>query len=97
MIKRTRIALTAATALTLASGVALAQNSSQDSTSGSSSMMSIAKTVEMLEGKGYTDIDSIDRELDRYDVDATAPSGQRVEITVDGKTGEVLRSERDDD
>ena len=45
----------------------------------------------------YSKIDEIDRDLDRYDVEATDAAGQRVELTIDGKTGEILRSERDDD
>ena len=45
----------------------------------------------------YSKIDEIDRHLDRYDVEATDAAGQRVELTIDGKTGEILRSERDDD
>ena len=54
-------------------------------------------TVQMLESQDYTQIDEIDRDMDRYDVEATDPAGQRVELTIDGKTGEILRSERDDD
>lgn len=93
MTHRTLIALTAATAMTLGSGIAFAQsNGGSDSAA-----MSIVDTVQLLEEKGYTNIDSIDRDLDRYEVDATDPNGQRVEITVDGRSGDILRSERDDD
>jgi len=97
MNNRKLIALTAAAAIAtvsaLGSGVAFAQ----DNSGSSDQVMSLVKTVQTLEENGYTKIDSIDRDLDRYEVDATDPNGQRVELVVDGRTGEVLRSERDDD
>ncbi|MES1928199.1 hypothetical protein SADO_03050 [Salinisphaera dokdonensis CL-ES53] len=80
-----------AAALVAGPGVALAQTGTSDNTK------SIVDVVQMLESKDYTNIDSIDREMDRYEVEATDPAGQHVELTVDGKTGEVLHSERDDD
>ena len=69
----------------------------QSNDNSSNQVMSLVETVQMLEKNGYTKIDSIDSDLDRYEVDATDPNGQRVELVVDGRTGEVLRSERDDD
>ncbi|MES1926265.1 PepSY domain-containing protein [Salinisphaera sp. T31B1] len=94
MHNRKLITLTAAAALMAGSATAMAQtDNSQTMPSG----MSIGEIASALEDKGYTRIDSIDREMDRYEVDATDPNGQRVELTVDARSGEVLRSERDDD
>lgn len=83
-----------ATALTASSGVALAQTDTTSNTDASKSMIDI---IQMLESKDYSKIDEIERDLNRYDVEATDAAGQRVELTVDGNTGEILRSERDDD
>jgi uncharacterized membrane protein YkoI len=60
-------------------------------------MKSVTDVVQMLEGQDYTQIDEIDRDMDRYDVEATDLAGQRVELTIDANSGEILRSERDDD
>lgn len=84
----------ATTALTLGSTAALAQNN--DSDASDSSTMTIVETVQMLHTKGYTDIDSIDRDWSHYEVEAVGPDGQRVELEIDGANGEILRSERDD-
>lgn len=80
-----------ATALVAGPSIALAQTGTSDNTK------SIVDIVQMLESKDYTNIDSIDREMDRFEVEATDPAGQHVELTVDDETGEVLHSERDDD
>ncbi|ERJ20831.1 Peptidase propeptide [Salinisphaera shabanensis E1L3A] len=87
--------LALATALTVGPAVAFAQN--DVSTGADANMKSIADVVQMLESQDYTQIDEIDRDMDRYDVEATDPAGQRVELTIDANSGEILRSERDDD
>lgn len=93
-ITPTILAAALATALTAGSGVALAQT---DTTSNSDASKSMIDIIQMLESKDYSKIDEIDRDHDRYDVEAIDAAGQRVELTVDGNTGEILRSERDDD
>lgn len=80
-----------AAALVAGPTVALAQSTTSDNTK------SIVDVVQMLESKDYTNIESIDRDMDRYEVEATDPAGQRVELTLDGQSGEILHSERDDD
>ncbi|WP_348764994.1 PepSY domain-containing protein [uncultured Salinisphaera sp.] len=87
--------LALAAALTAGPAIAFAQNDA--GASADSNMKSLVDVVQMLESQDYTQIDEIDRDMDRYDVEATDPAGQRVELTIDGKTGEILRSERDDD
>ena len=89
--------LALATALTVGPAVAFAQNDANANTNTDANMKSVTDVVQMLESQDYTQIDEIDRDLDRYDVEATDPAGQRVELTIDAKTGEILRSERDDD
>lgn len=95
MIHRTLINLTAATTLAFAGTAALAQ--SNGGQSGNGQTMTIPQVVKSLEDAGYTDIESVDRDLDRYEVEATSPDGQRVELAVDGTSGKVLNSEREDD
>lgn len=92
----TRIA-TATVAAALALGPAVAFAQSGTNTDSSADMKSVADVVQMLEGQDYTQIDEIERDLDRYDVEATDPAGQRVELTLDANSGEILRSKRDDD
>ncbi|MES1939749.1 hypothetical protein T5B8_05886 [Salinisphaera sp. T5B8] len=91
--------LALATALTVGPAVAFAQNdaNANANTNADANMKSVADVVQMLESQDYTQIDEIDRDLDRYDVEATDPAGQRVELTIDANSGEILRSERDDD
>lgn len=78
---------TVAVALTLGSGIALAQKDQ--------SSMTIIETIKALQSQGYTDFDSIEREWDHYDVEAVNDKGERVELKVDKNTGKVLRSELD--
>ncbi|ROO26387.1 PepSY domain-containing protein [Salinisphaera orenii] len=91
MTHRNLIALTTAAGLALAGTTALAQNNGADSGS-----MGIPDVVKSLEGEGYTQIESVEHEANRYEVDATAPNGHRVELEVDENSGEILHSERDD-
>ena len=46
-----------------------------------------------LEGAGYTDFREIERDKNKYEVKATDPQGQRVEMDVDPVTGDVLKTE----
>jgi uncharacterized membrane protein YkoI len=82
-----------ATAVALSAAPALAFAQSNDSTPAKSA----TDIIQMLEAKDYRQIDEIDRDLDRYDVEATDAAGQRVELTIDANSGEILRSERDED
>ena len=58
-----------------------------------SSWMSLKDVQTKLEAAGYTDFREIERDKDKYEVKATDPQGQRVELDVDPVTGEVLKTE----
>lgn len=60
--------------------------------------LSVAEVIERLSREGYTDVNEVKRKSDRlYKVSALSPQGRRMELSVDGRTGEVLASEEDDD
>lgn len=50
---------------------------------------------EKLTAAGYTAITDIERERNGYEVEATSPTGERVELHVDPITGAVLDSRAD--
>ena len=58
--------------------------------------LSIAEIVARLDAAGYRDIHEIEREHGRYEVEGRDAGGNPVELVVDARTGEVLRSKRDD-
>lgn len=60
-------------------------------------IMSIGQIVTFLRERGYSHIDDIEREPgNRYEIEATDPDGVRVELYLDGRTGKILYSKRDD-
>ena len=58
-----------------------------------SNWMSLKDVQTKLEAAGYTDFREIEREKNKYEVKATDPQGQRVELDVDPVTGDVLKTE----
>lgn len=58
-----------------------------------SSWMSLKDVQTKLEAAGYTDFREIERDKNKYEVKATDPQGQRVELAVDPVTGEILKTE----
>lgn len=58
-----------------------------------SNWMSLKDVQTKLEAAGYTDFREIERDKNKYEVKATDPQGQRVELDVDPVTGEVLKTE----
>ncbi len=58
-----------------------------------SNWMSIKDVLTKLEAAGYRDFREVERDDNRYEVKATDPQGQRVELDVDPVTGEVLKTE----
>ena len=58
-----------------------------------SNWLSIKDVQTKLEAAGYTDFREIEREKNKYEVKATDPQGQRVELDVDPVTGDVLKTE----
>lgn len=60
-------------------------------------MMSTEEIANKLKQRGYGEISKIEAESGkRYEVKTVDANGNRVELYVDGITGEILRSERDD-
>lgn len=89
MIRMTALSLLA---LPLAA-TAQAQTTAQAPTGPS---MSMAQMVEHLTGQGYTNIKDAKAKGEKlFEVEATAPGGQRQELLIDARTGEILRTERD--
>lgn len=73
---------------------ALAQNGTgTPATTGQGSWLTLHEVQLKLEALGYRELTKIEREDDKYEVKATDPQGQRVEIKVDPVTGTVLDTE----
>lgn len=58
-----------------------------------SNWLSIKDVLGKLEAAGYTDFREVERDKNKYEVKATDPQGQRVEMDVDPVTGDVLKTE----
>lgn len=58
-----------------------------------SNWLSIKDVLGKLEAAGYRDFREVERDKDKYEVKATDPQGQRVEMDVDPVTGDVLKTE----
>ena len=54
--------------------------------------LTIPQIHERLEAAGYHDVEEIKRERDGYEVKATDRNGQRVELEVDPRTGDVTKT-----
>ena len=75
---------------------AFAQNAAPAATSAApaqSNWLSLKDVQTKLEAAGYRDFRAIERDKDKYEVKATDPQGQRVELDVDPVTGDVLKTE----
>ena len=75
---------------------AFAQNAAPaaaPATAAQSNWMSMQALQTRLEAAGYRDFEKIERERTKYEVKATDPQGQRVELDVDPVTGDILKTE----
>jgi hypothetical protein len=75
---------------------AFAQDAAPAATSAApaqSNWLSIKDVLNKLEAAGYSDFREIDLDKNKYEVKATDPQGQRVELDVDPVTGDVLKTE----
>ncbi|MDO9095419.1 MAG: PepSY domain-containing protein [Rubrivivax sp.] len=92
----TLIATLALTGGLFAAGAALvpafAQNAPAAAASQSAGMSTQAVQTK-LAASGYRDFEKFERKRDRYEVKATDPKGQRVELYVDPFTGDIVKSE----
>lgn len=59
--------------------------------------MSIAQIIEHLASLGYRDVKEVERKSDKlYEIEARDPKGAWVELAVDARSGEILRTKLDD-
>lgn len=61
------------------------------------SRLSIGEIAARVEAQGYRDIEEIEREGEGYEVCAEDREGREVELTVNGRTGQVEKIELCDD
>lgn len=67
-----------------------------DTVGASGSYLSMDTIVERVKAQGYTDIDEVERERGKFEVKARNADGERFELYVDAKTGDILRREYED-
>ncbi|KAA3653319.1 MAG: PepSY domain-containing protein [Proteobacteria bacterium] len=73
---------------------AFAQTAPASAPTPDAAWLGIPQIHDTLTAAGYRDITSVERERNRYEVKATAADGQRVELYVDPRSGEVIKTER---
>lgn len=78
-------------------GVALASEDDPRSGAGNSTgeWISIEAAIAAVTSAGYRDIEEIERDQGRYEVEARDADGRKWEIYVDGRSGEIVKRERD--
>jgi len=63
-------------------------------TAAATAPMSMMQVLERVTAQGYRDVREIELKSDRlYEVKATNDKGQRVEMVIDARSGEVLKQE----
>jgi uncharacterized membrane protein YkoI len=82
-------------ALTLAAGYSLASDSSMDTSASRDNWLPMDEVASNLRADGY-DLREIEIEDGRYEVEAIASDGRRVELYIDPVIGKILKVERDD-
>ena len=55
--------------------------------------LTLRQVLDKLEAAGYQHFQKIEQERTYFEVEATNPQGQRVELDVDAVTGEILKTE----
>lgn len=86
-------------ALALAAGPAVAQTPSAPAApaapaTAAAVAMSFQQVVERVVAQGYNDVREVERKSDKlYEVKARNGQGQRVELYVDARSGEILREQ----
>ena len=53
--------------------------------------------AQKLKTAGYSSLHKLEADDGRYEVEARNPEGQRVELKVNPRSGDIVRSKRDDD
>ena len=93
----TFVATLALTGGQLAAGAALVPAVAQSAPAAPAAQpagMSMQALQTKLTAAGYRNFEEIERKRGRYEVKATDPKGQRVELYVDALTGDIVKSER---
>lgn len=79
-----------ASLIALGAGTALAQSAAASSDTG----MNFGQIAEAVQKQGFTEIREIERKSDKlFEVEAQDASGTKVELYVDARSGEVLKTE----
>jgi hypothetical protein len=97
-MKTSHTALAIALGAAILGGVSIAGSMKDASFKGAApadQWLTIPAIYEKVADAGYTAITEIEREDNGYDVEATNPGGERVDLRVDPVTGEVLDSRID--
>jgi hypothetical protein len=55
--------------------------------------LTLRQVLDKLEAAGYRQFQKIEQERTYFEVEATNPQGQRVELDIDAVTGEILKTE----
>lgn len=85
----------------LAGGYAIAQETTQPAgpaagAPSTGATLTILEVIEKVAAQGYTDVSEVEREGDTlFEVKARGADGRKMELDVDARTGELLKSERD--
>jgi uncharacterized membrane protein YkoI len=89
---RKHVGIAAAVAAALASGWGLAAAQQPEAARD----LAISEVIQKLEALGYTSIHDVEKDDGVWEVDATSPKGERVELELDPKDGRILRERPDD-
>ena len=92
MNNRAGFAALAGAALLLVSPLTLTQNAST-----APAEIDLKEVIAKLEGLGYKQIGEIEKDDGRWEIEATAADGRRVELDVDPRDGTIVRERPDDD
>lgn len=79
------------------SGAALASEDDHrsDASNSTGEWIGIEAAIAVVTSAGYRDIEEIEREKGRYEVEARDADGREWEIYVDGRSGEIVKRERE--
>ncbi|MDR7152637.1 putative membrane protein YkoI [Hydrogenophaga palleronii] len=91
-LPKTLQAATLASLIALGAGTALAQTAATTTSGGAN--MNFGQIAEAVQKQGFTEIREIERKSDKlFEVEARDASGAKVELYVDARSGEVLKTE----
>ena len=59
--------------------------------------LTMTQAIQKVEEAGYTNITKAEFDSGRYEIKALNKDGQRIELHVDPKTGNIIQAQKDDD